>query len=259
MLAYCRSVVDSRFFWLSLAMHDIRKRYRRSILGAAWAILHPVFLALVISFVFSRAFQLGSRDYFLYVLTGLCYWNFLTYVLNEGCQSIRSGEIYIMEHRLPMAIYPLRWALVAAFHFLMAMIPVFVLSLSTGVPSLGGLLSVPLTYLLLLVFGWSLATICGIANVYFPDTQHFSQAGTPVLFYSTPIIWRPEMLRDRGLSWIVDYNPLAAFVDLIRKPLLEGTLSSPATMFVVVATVAACFLLAVLLLARCERKIVFRL
>jgi len=258
MITYLGAVYDNRLFWTSLAMHDIRRRYRRSILGMAWAMLQPLLLALVISLVLGRALHTGSCDYFLYVLTGLCFWHFLTHVVSAGCQSIRSAEAYILQHHVPMAVYPLRFAIVGAFHFVMAMIPAVILTMRHGSPQPEALLVVPLAFLLLVIFGWSMATIFGITNLYFPDTQHFCQVGLTILFYSTPIIWQAEMLRARGLGWLIDYNPLAAFVDLFRSPLLHGTVPSTQAMLLVLITIGVSLLVAALLLATCERKIIFR-
>ncbi|MHC4178115.1 MAG: ABC transporter permease [Planctomycetota bacterium] len=259
MIAYCRSVFRSRFFWLSLAAHDIRKRYLWSVLGVAWAIVQPLTLALVISVVFTRAFQVGSNGYFLHVLSGLCFWSFVTYVIGVGCVSISSAETYILQHRAPLAIYPMRCALVGGFHFLMAMLPVFVLAAARGLPCVEAAVVFPLAVVLMFVFGWSMATVCGIANIYLRDTHHACQVLLTVLFYATPIVWRSEMVRTRRLGWVVDYNPLAAFVDLVRAPLVEGVVPPPDVILVVLATVATVFLLAVWLLATCERKIVFSL
>jgi lipopolysaccharide transport system permease protein len=258
MVAYLAAVYDCRLFWLSLAAHDIGKRYRQSTLGVGWAMLQPFLLALVISGLLKRALQGGSTDYFLYVLVGLCFWNYLTFVISAGCQSICSAEYYILQHRVPMAIYPLRFTLVGAFHLLIALVPAYAMSLRNGVPGIGTVLSMPLVFAVLLIFGWAMATVFGIANLYFPDTQHLCQVFLRILFYATPIIWQPAMLKGHKLSWIVEYNPLAAMVDAIRGPLLGDGLPSTAAMLLALATTVASIALAAFLLAKCERKIVFR-
>ena len=61
------------------------------------------------------------------------------------------------------------------------------------------------------------------------------------------------------LGWIVDYNPLAAFVELLRAPILHGQFASPqvfavAASFTVIVTGAA-----VLTLVRLQQRIIFQL
>ncbi len=260
MIGYLAAVWNCRLFWLSLAKLDLRKRYRRSALGLGWALVQPVLTACVLCVIFSGAFKVGFREHFPFVLSGLCFWNFFTTAVNQGCGCIYWSETYIRQHRAPMAIYPLRIVLPAAFHFLVAIVPVLVLVwMLTGVGSLTALLSLPLTFALLLVFGWSVVTICGLVNVYFPDTQQLCDVSLQILFYGTPIIYRPEMLHGRGLGWLVDYNPLAAFIELVRTPVLQGVPPSSAAFVFVAGIVVVVFLLAVLTLATLERRVIFQL
>src|SRR5438552_2740904 len=39
-----------------------------------------------------------------------------------------------------------------------------------------------------------------------------------VIFFATPIMWRPEVLMN--FRWVADYNPLAHLIDIVRLPLL---------------------------------------
>ena len=75
---------------------------------------------------------------------------------------------------------------------------------------------------LLFVFGWSIAILMGIVNVLFQDTQHLLEVLLQILFYLTPIIYPPRMLQERHLGWLVGINPLAAFLDMFRQPILSG-------------------------------------
>ena len=49
---YVHSVWNCRFFWMSLVMMDLRTRYRRSILGMGWSLLHPIAMTATICAVF---------------------------------------------------------------------------------------------------------------------------------------------------------------------------------------------------------------
>ena len=258
-IAYVRLMLVSRFFWLSLVVHDVRRRYRSSTAGMAWAVVQPALLALVISTVVSRAFGIASPDYYLHVLSGLCLWGYMTHVITGGCQSIRSAEAYMRQHRIPVAVYPLRHTLVGAYHFAMAMVPVLVLSTFVGRLNTDALLVLPMAFVVLFVFGWAMATICGIVNIFLPDTQHFLLVIMQAAFYCTPIIWRAEMLRATSYGWIVDCNPLAAFAEIIRAPLLPGIALSIDQFWSVGLTTATVFFIASLLLFKYERKLVFHM
>jgi len=58
------------------------------------------------------------------------------------------------------------------------------------------LLSLIPTLLLLLVFGWSLAILFGLATVRFRDLKHISEVGFQGMFYLTPIMIPEQMAHD---------------------------------------------------------------
>jgi len=196
----------------------------------------------------------------------LCFWNYLSGVANLGCTSMLAGESYIRQYPAPMAIYPLRTVLGAAIHFSVALGFLIVVSWCMyGFGNLLALTSLIPTMLLLLVFGWSLAALMGLANVYFHDTQHLVEVALQILFYATPIIYLPEMLEEKASAvgnaavWMINANPLGAFVMLLRQPLQEATFPSPQTFLVATILTMLTAGGAALALSRLERRLIFHL
>jgi lipopolysaccharide transport system permease protein len=179
----------------------------------------------------------------------------------QGCHCFFQGEAYIRQHPAPLAIYPLRTTLGAGFHFLLGFgIAVVLVWCFNGLGNLPALLSLLPTFVLLFILGWSLAVCMGVANVMFQDSQHLIEVAMQVLFYVTPIMYKPEMLLQRRLvAWFVRLNPLAAFLELIRRPLLEGQL--PSFWAVGMASLATLLAagMAALALKRFEKRMIFYL
>lgn len=264
--AYMRSMWDCRFFWLSLVRNDLRSKYRRSMLGLGWSLLQPLATALVLGTVFAGIFDLDPTTYGMYLIIGLCFWNYLSGVANLGCTSMLAGESYIRQYPAPMAIYPLRTVLGAAIHFSVALGFLIVVSWCMyGFGNLLALTSLVPTMLLLLIFGWSLAALMGLANVYFHDTQHLVEVALQILFYATPIIYLPEMLEEKASAvgnaavWMINANPLGAFVMLLRQPLQEATFPSGQTFLVAAILTTLTAGGATLALSRLERRLIFHL
>src|SRR5579872_5253856 len=229
---YLAAIWKCRYFWFSMVQMDLRSRYRRSLLGMGWSLLHPIAMTCVLCAVFPTLFGQSVREYAPRALIGLCFWSFITTSTLLGCQCLFNGERYIRQYPAPMAIYPLRTVLGASFHFMIALGLVVVLRLGLTafagpgrhVPAFGlsSFVSLLPTLVILVAVGWSLAVLAGFVTAYFPDMQHLSEVGLQILFYATPIIYPPEMLRARHLGWVVDFNPLAVFIELLRAPLLTG-------------------------------------
>jgi lipopolysaccharide transport system permease protein len=184
-------------------------------------------MTVVLCIVFSKLQQQPIRTFAPTLLSGLTFWGFITAVVMQGCQCFFTGESYIRQYPAPLAIHPLRTTLGAGFHFLLGL--GIAIAFVWGVHGFGNvpaLISLVPTLALLFVIGWSLALLMGIANVMFQDSQHLIEVVLQVAFYGTPIIYPAEMLRTCNLGWIVDFNPLAALLELIQQPLLQGRLPS---------------------------------
>jgi ABC-type polysaccharide/polyol phosphate export permease len=260
MLRYCGSIWECRWFWLSLARADLRSRYRRSFLGLGWSLLHPIMMTIVLCTVFHSLLEVEIQEYAPYLLTGLCFWNTLTNVAGGGCSCLYQAETYIRQHPAPIGIYPLRTVLGAGFHFLVALAVALVLTWSfQGFTNLAALYCLAPALVILAVSFWSLAVLTGVANVFFPDTQHLVEVGLQLLFYMTPIMYPARLLEDIGMAWLVSYNPLASLVQLVRAPILEGQPASGATYGVALATMLAMFGAASLVLAKYERRLIFHM
>ncbi len=105
MLDYAVSVWKCRNFWLSLVANDLHLRYRRSVLGIGWSLLHPLATSLVLGFMFHEIFHRPVREYLPYLLCGLACWTYLTGAASSGCQTYIQAEPYIRQHPLPLAVY----------------------------------------------------------------------------------------------------------------------------------------------------------
>ncbi len=260
LIRYLCEIWRLRFFWRSLVQIDLRRRYRRSVLGVGWSLLHPIAMTAVLCTVFTTLFQMDVRSYAPFLLVGLITWNYLVNVLNQGCQCFFQGESYIRQYPAPFAIYPLRAMLGAGIHFVLGLVVVVALVWClNGIPSPIALCSLVPTVAMLFLLGWSLAVCMGVVNVLFHDTQHLTEVAIQLLFYVTPIIYPAEMLEKRHLGWFLALNPAATFLELIRQPVLENAWPSP-LLFALAGGMTACTTaIAGLLLWRTERTLIFYL
>jgi lipopolysaccharide transport system permease protein len=258
---YFSEIWRLRHFWMALVRIDLRKRYRRSVIGIGWSLLQPIAMMVVLCIVFSQLLNQNIREFAPFLLSGLTFWGFVLAVVMEGCQCFLQGESYIRQQPAPLAIYALRTTLGAGFHFILgfAIVVVFVWWLK-GFGNLP-VLFVLVPYLaLMFIVGWSVAVCMGLANVMFQDSQHLIQIAMQIIFYATPIIYKPEMVMGRRLvSLFMRLNPLAAFLELIRAPLLEAKL--PSTWAVGMASLTAIIAMtaAMLALKRFEKRLIFYL
>jgi ABC-type polysaccharide/polyol phosphate export permease len=258
--SYLRNIWDYRYFWFALVRIDLRTRYRRSVLGIAWSLLNPLAMTAVLCVVFHTVFHVDAREYGPFLLTGLAFWSFVSAVIAQGSLSFLQNSAYICQVPAPVAIYPLRTTLAAGFHFLIALaVALLFARIARPEGSALTLVSLVPTLLMLFILGWSLAILAAFANVYFPDSQHLLEVGLQIVFYMTPIIYPPEVLRNNPLLGLLSYNPLATLVGLVRDPILKGQVPGVEQYALAMAAVTLAACAASLTVARLRDRLVFRL
>ena len=275
MRAYLGAIWNCRFFWLSLVKMDLRSRYRGSVLGICWSLLHPIAMTTILCVVFKFAFNNTEMKTFApLVFSGLTFWSFISASVVQGCGCFFQGESYIRQFPAPMAIYPLRNVLGAAFHFAIGLLLAIVIGLANGPDVREGfgnpsatridqLLSLPSllpTCILLLLLGWSLSILFGLLSVRFRDTRHLTEIALQGLFYLTPIMFRIDTFKNQiRLTRLLKCNPLVPFLDLLREPILFGRIPNFST-YAAAATVVLLVALAAAAALRIEeRRLIFHL
>lgn len=257
---YTADIWRCRYFWMSLVKMDLRTRYRRSVLGLGWSLLNPIAMTTVICIVFHRLFNMDVADFGPFLLSGLTTWNYLAATISQGCETFFQSESYIRQHPAPLAIYPLRTVLGAAFHFGLALLVVLLLTWwFKGFANLAAIGTLIPTFALLLVLGWSLSVLSGFAHLVFCDMKHLLEIIVQIMFYATPIFVPPPELERRGLAWLVDYNPAAAILELVRQPILNGTLPGVRAWTFTISVTLATFVLAVFTLVRLQKRLILYL
>jgi ABC-type polysaccharide/polyol phosphate export permease len=271
MHAYLASIWKCRFFWLSLVKMDLRSRYRGSVLGIGWSLVNPIAMTAILCVVFGHALKVKPYEYAPFLFTGLTFWGFFSASVIQGCHCFFQGESYIRQYPAPMAIYPLRNVLGAAFHFSIGLLLAAAIGLVVGpnekmspdATRVNQLMSLPYLLpacLLLLLFGWSLSVLAGLISVRFRDTRHMTEIVLQGLFYVTPVMLPPSLFAERGrMTLLLKCNPLSSFLDLLRDPILYARVPDVTTYAYAVAVTLSFTLAAIVALRIEERRLIFHL
>jgi len=264
MMGQLSTIWKFRHFWMSLVVMDLRTRYRRSMLGVGWSLMNPLMMTVVFCVVFSAWFHNPDwRVYGPYFLTGLTLFDFVRSSALNGCTTFFRNESYIRQCPLPLAIYTLRTVLGAAIHFMIALAVVLISVCILHPTHILSLISVLWTFIpsliMLFMFCWSISILSSFLTVYFQDTQQLLEVLFQVFFFLTPIMFPPEMLTNRGLGILLSLNPVYTFFELIRMPILTGTIPSPWAFSKAVIVVAMFGTMALGSIAWLEKKLIFHL
>lgn len=206
----------------SLAYRDIRARYRRSILGPAWAILQPILLMVAFT-ALSGVLSVSSGEipYVIFSYSVLVPWTFFTGIVSRAAPSIITNASIIKKIALPRELFPLAGIATSAFDLLMASLVLIALMIGYGVPlNLNLLWLIPLTLLLVMV-GLGLGLIFASLGVYWRDILQVTPFFLQLLMYATPIIYPLNQIPDRWRD-LYQLNPLVGILEGYRRILAQG-------------------------------------
>lgn len=210
-----------RELWSSLGMHDVRQRYRRSALGPFWITISLAVMVFALGLLYGQIFGQDLHEYLPFIAVGFVIWNLISTLILKGCETFVSAEGMIRQLNAPLSIYAYRQVWSAIISFAHNIWIFFAVSLWYGLDySLGMLWAVP-ALLVILFNGFWVSILLGLLSARFRDVPLIVASIVQVVFFITPVIWRPEMLPGRALLLVL--NPLYHMVEIIRAPLLGST------------------------------------
>ncbi len=240
--------------WTMLGWNDIVQRYRRSALGPFWITLSMAIFIVLLGVIYSRIFKTDIATYLPYIATGIITWGFISGTTIECCAAFVDSGAIIKQIRLPFTLYVLKvvWRnLIILFHTIILIVPIgLVFHLKV---SLADLLVVPGLVLMFANQIW-IGIVVAILSTRFRDVVQLIATAIQIAMFATPIMWPVSSLGDARI--IADVNPLYHLIEIVRSPLL-GEAPSPSSWFVMTGLSAAGYLLAIALLRRSSRRIVY--
>ena len=257
---YTCGIYKDRYVLFSLVQQDIRSKYRGSVLGAAWSILTPLGLSIIIGGVYSIIFGVEAESFIPLLFSGLNPWNYLSACANNGTFSFFSAEGYLKQTQVSPQIFPLRVAGTAFVDYLYGMLAFFIVYffLAPGNISPVMLMVIPGSVLLFLG-GIALANLSACITLYVRDFRPLQGLLLQGFFYVTPIVYTTEMLDNAGFSVIYKLNPFYYFIDVIRAPAMGQALPAPETYPGCVLLVLVLFSISIIVTTRTSHGIALKL
>lgn len=220
------TVTRYSFLMQQLVSRDFSKKYKRSILGVFWSFLNPLLTMLVQYFIFSTIFKSSIDNFVVYLLTGIILFNFFNESVGLGLTSIIDNAHLINKVYMPKAIYPVSRVLSSFINLAIALVPLLLVVICTGLPVTKAMLLVPIGIICLVVFCIGLAMMLSTMMVFFKDIMFLWNVISTLWMYLTPIFYPVDIIPEAFLP-LYKLNPLYQYITFIRTVLMEGIAPSP--------------------------------
>ncbi|SAK93889.1 ABC-2 type transporter [Caballeronia arationis] len=238
--------------WTLLGWLEVRQRYARSRLGPFWLTISMGVMIGSIGVVYGALFGQKMSDYLPFLAISLVLWTMLASTVAEGSNAYIVSGTYIRQASTPKLIYILQvvWRnmVILAHNFLI----VVILLAAYGVKSWETLpIFIPALVIYVLNAMW-IAMVASLLSARFRDLPQIIQALIQIAFYVTPVLYRPNSLT--RFAFIVEWNPLAHLLSLVREPLI-GEVPSLLTWGVCIGMAVVGWLIALTLTSRYLKRI----
>jgi lipopolysaccharide transport system permease protein len=258
--SYLKNIWSARYFFLHLARAELRYKFRRSKLGLLWTMINPLIMTLMMSFVLGNLLNFEMKEYAPYIFSGLIVWEFMIGSVVGGSNSLIVSEPYIKQFKNPFAIFPLKTTIVNAATFLIAIQGLMLWILLTKPANLlVSILTLPFSTICLLILGWPIAILTSFTNTKYRDFSQILALFMQLLWYSSPVFFKPEMFQNVKLVALIDYNPITYILNLVRQPMLYGKFPSFLDFYVVICTAIVLYLFAIWKIHKTEKSLIFYL
>lgn len=225
-----------RGFVLESIHREFQSQYRRSLLGAAWALINPLAMILVYTVVFSRIMQTRLGDsanpyaYSTYLCAGIFLWGLFSQITARSCNMFLEHANLLKKMNFPWLTLPLIVASNACLNFaiVFGLFTAFMV-LSGTFPGWVYLAMLPVLAILV-ALAMGLGIILGVLHVFFRDVGPLFTVVLQFWFWLTPIVYPPDIL-PRQVQWWLALNPLTHLVVAAQDILARGQLPQWSTLW----------------------------
>jgi lipopolysaccharide transport system permease protein len=239
----------------SLAIRDVKLRYRQTALGVIWVVLQPLMAAAILSFVFGKVARLSSEGspYFIFAFTGLLGWNVFNSTLTKASACLVGNSQLISKVYFPRMILPLSTVFSTLIDFAVALVLLAVMMAFAHIVPTPRLLLLPAWTFLLLMAAIGLGLYTSALIVEYRDLQYVIPVLLQFLLYASPVAYGLLEV-PRPYRAIFHFNPLSGLLEAFRWSVLgKGDVHWPGVTYSFVS-VTTLFVVGALSFKKMERR-----
>ena len=239
----------NRGLLFQLWMRDFSSRYRSGLLGVTWALINPLLMLALYSFVFVGVFKMrwGSGpnvqgNFVILLFTGLIVHGFFAEFVTRAPLLISSNSSYVKRVIFPLELLPLVPLMAAIINILIGvfLIVCLLFYVQGSIPVTLILLPFVLVPYAMLILGFSY--FLSATGVFVRDLNQVVGIVTTVAMFASPVLFPIENVPE-SYRWILYANPLTLVVGQLREVVVLGKVPDLLSWLIYFAAAVSIFLL----------------
>ena len=218
-----------------LVWRDIKVRYKQTVLGAAWAVIQPLFSMVVFSVFFGRLAKLPSDGvpYPVFSYCALVPWTYFATALTMSSNSLVDHARLITKVYFPRLLVPASSVLAGLVDLAIASIVLVAMLLYYGIRPGPAVLLLPAFVLLATLTALGVGLWLSALNVQYRDVRYTLTFLVQFWLFLTPVAYSSALVPERWRP-LYTLNPMTGVVEGFRWALL-GTRDQPGALLLVSA------------------------
>ena len=244
-----------------LTWRDVKVRYKQTIFGAAWAVIQPFILMIVLSALFGQFANTSPgganagvpNSIFFY--TGLVPWTLFSGALVGSSMSVVGGQGLVTKVYFPRLILPIAATGTYLIDFAIAMAVLVGMMIYYGIPPTLATLWLPLFTLIAVITSLGIGIGMSALNAKYRDIRYAVAFVVQLLFFLSPVMYpATSSVVPPAIRPFYGLNPMVGVIEGFRWSLL-GIGEGPGLMTIMSAVVAVLlFVAAAVYFRRLERS-----
>jgi len=218
---YFKDLWRYRELFFFLAWRDVLVRYKQAVFGILWALIRPLSMMLIFTFVFSRVANLDSGEvpYSLFVLAAMLPWMLFANAVDNASYSLINNPNLITKVYFPRMILPGSTIIVNLVDFFIAFLILILLMFYFGIAPSPAILLMPLFLLLTIILTVGVGFWLSALNVRFRDFKYLVPYIMQFGLYASPVGYGSKEVPENWL-YIYMLNPIVGILEGFRFSLL---------------------------------------
>ena len=253
-----RELFQFRELLYFLVWSDLTVRYKQTVLGAAWAVLHPLAVMAVYTVFFGIVVRVPTEiPYPIFVFSGVVVWQYFVTALNRASNSMLEQQALITKVYFPRLVVPVASVVAGLVDFAFAfavLVPLIAFYPGVGFSPTGAVFALPLFLLLAVMGALSVSLWLSALMVQYRDVRLLLSVVVRAWFFATPIVYPSSLVPESWRPFYEALNPMVGAVEGFRWALLGSTEApNPTTLAVSAALVAVILVSGLYYFRRVER------
>ena len=239
----------------TLALRDVKLRYRQTALGVVWVVLQPLLAALIFAFVFGTVAKLpsGGVPYIVFAYSGMLGWYVFSTTLVKSSLSLVAHQSMVQKVYFPRLALPISVVPGTVLDFIVSLGVMAVLTVTSDSFPGWSVLLLPLWVVLMLMLALGLGLVAAALMVSYRDINQMLPVFTQMILYISPVAYSITAIPERW-RFVYSLNPLVGILEGFRWSLVSGSELRPGWAAYSAAMAVVALVAGALIFTRLERR-----